>query len=371
MFQKARETSYLESTSILVTVTRWYKPLLIITFLAALCSYIFSGETFIKPKFKSTVILFPAATNSISKSLMDENSSDKQDIMAFGEEEKAEQVLQILNSDEIRDIVVNKYKLMEHYGIESSQRYPMTALIAEFNDNISFQRTEFMSVRIDVMDKDPQMAADIANDISSLLDSIESKIQRQRGMQALQIMEQSYAEKAAIVQLKEDSLKGIRAHGVIDFRNQALTWNDEYAKSYATYSNEVAALEVLEKYRPANDTLIVNTKARIKGAAARMKNLQPKLDMLANYGGASISLSEQLSLDRESMSRQKAQLEKFRVDAMQNLTHKFIVNKAIKAERKSYPVRWLIVLISSLCALFLGIIVMLVIERTRNLNPNT
>jgi len=261
MFQKARESSYMESTSLLVLVARWHKPLLIITILAALGSYIFSGESFIKPKFKSSVILFPAATNSISKALMDENPSDKQDILAFGEEEKAEQILQILNSDEIREIIISKYHLMEHYGINPGQKYPMTALSGEFNDNISFQRTEFMSVKIDVMDTDPQMAADIANDISSLLDSIESKIQHQRAMQALEILEQSYNEKLALVKIKEDSLKGIRQHGVIDYHNQTLTWNEEFAKSYATYSNEVASLEVLEKYKTPNDTVIINTKA--------------------------------------------------------------------------------------------------------------
>ncbi len=370
MFQKARESSYLESTSLLVLAVRWRKPLLVITILAALGAVIFSGTYFIKPKFKSTVILFPAATNSISKALMGENSSDKQDILAFGEEEQAEQLLQILNSDEIRDAVARKYNLMQHYGIDSTQNYPITAFAGEFNDNISFQRTEFMSVRIDVLDADPQMAANIANDIASLLDSIESKIQQQRALQALVILEQSYNEKLATMKQKEDSLKYIRQHGVMDYANQANVWNVEYARSYATFSNEKGSLEILEKYRPANDSSIVNTKARIKGAEASIRDLQLKLNQLADFGGASISLSEELSLDRESLSKLKAQHERIKVDAMQNISHKFVVNKATKAEKKSYPVRWLIVLVSSLCAFFLGIIVLLIINRTKELNFN-
>ncbi len=370
MFQKARESAFMESTSLLVLVARWRKPLIIITILASLGSYIFSGEYFIKPKFKSSVVMFPASTNSISKSLMGENASDKQDILAFGEEEQAEQLLQILNSDEIREIVISKYNLMEHYGIDSKQNYPMTALAGEFNDNISFQRTEFMSVRIDVLDTDPKMAANIANDIASLLDSIESKIQHQRAMQALKIMEESYEDKMSVVKKKEDSLKYIRQLGVIDYRNQTLTWNEEYAKAYAAFSNETASLEVLEKYRSANDSTIINTKARIKGAEARVKNLQTKLNMLAEYGGASISLSEQLILDRESLSKLKDQYERLKVDAMQNLSPKFVVNKATQAEKKSYPVRWLIVLTSSLCAFFLALVVLLVINRAKEFNLN-
>lgn len=371
MFQKARESSYLESTSLLVLAVRWRKPLLIVTIVTAIGAIVFSGEYFIKPKFKSTVILFPAATSSISKALMGENSSDKQDILAFGEEEQAEQLLQVLNSDEIRDVVIRKYNLMQHYGIDSTQRYPITALTTEFNENISFQRTEFMSVRIDVMDTDPQMAANIANDIASLLDSIESKIQQQRALQALVIIEQAYNDKLAAMKLKEDSLKYIRQHGVMDYANQANVWNEEYAKSYSALSSEKASLGVLEKYRDAKDSSVVNTMARIKGAEASMKDLQLKLDQLADLGGASISLSEELSLDRESVSKLKAQHEKLKVDAMQSISHKFVVNKAMKAEKKSYPVRWLIILISTLCAFFLGIIILLVINRTKELNFNT
>lgn len=370
MFQKARESSYMESTSLLILIARWRKPLLIITLLAALGSLVFSGEHFIKPKFKSSVILFPASTNSLSKALMNENSSDKQDILAFGEEEQAEQMLQILNSDEIREIVIAKYNLMQHYGIDSTQKYPMTNLIGEYNSNISFQRTELMSVKIDVFDTDPQMAANIANDISFLLDSIESKIQQQRALQALAIMEQSYKEKMASVQLKEDSIKYIRQHGVIDYHNQSLTWNEEFAKAYSSYSNEVASLEVLQKYRPENDSSIVNTKARIKGAEARVKNLQTKLDILADYGGASISLSEQLSIDREVLSRLKERYEKLKVDATQTISHKFVVNKAAKAEKKSYPVRWLIVLVSTFCAFFFGFVLLLIIDRIKTVNLN-
>gem|GEM_PF-5481059 len=45
----------------------------------------------------------------------------------------------------------------------------------EFSDKISFERTQFMSVRISVLDQDPQMAADIANAIVDLLDRVKSR----------------------------------------------------------------------------------------------------------------------------------------------------------------------------------------------------
>ncbi|MBK7851381.1 MAG: hypothetical protein IPJ66_09685 [Bacteroidetes bacterium] len=365
MFQKARETAYLESTSFLVLLIRWRKPLIIVTVVTAIAAYIFSGPAFITPKFRSSVVFFPSATNSVSKAIMEETNSEKQDILAFGEEEQAEQMLQILNSDEIRETVINKYKLFDHYKINPNQEYPMTALMEEYKDNINFSRTEFMSVRIDVLDRDPEMAANIANDIAALLDSMKTKIQRSRAIAALSIVEEAYQDKMAAMKSKEDSLMKLRELGVMDFKNQSIIWNEEYAKSNSIYSNETAMLSVLEKYKPANDTSIINTRGRIKGAETRIKYLQSKLDLLAQYGGASVSLNEELTLERTELGKLKEQYDKLRVDASQNLTHKFVVNKAIKAEKKCYPVRWLVLLVSVACAFLLSLVIILAFERLK------
>ena len=135
MFQKARDTAYLESTSLLILIIRWKKPLIITVMIAALASALFSGPWFITPKFKSSVVFFPSSTNSISKALLEETGSEKQDILAYGEEEQAEQMLQILNSDEIRETIIQKYNLIEHYKINKDDSYPMSKLYEEFFPN--------------------------------------------------------------------------------------------------------------------------------------------------------------------------------------------------------------------------------------------
>jgi hypothetical protein len=368
MFQKARETAYLESTSIFVTLVKWRKPLIITVLAAALASMVFSGSYFIQPKYRSTVIFFPTASTSISRAILDNNVSDKQDLLAFGEEEQAEQMLQILNSDDIRNIIVEKYALMEHYGIDPKSQYPLTQLISEFESNINFRQTEYLSIRIDVLDSDPKMAASIANDIAALVDSMKTKIQRERASEALKIVEGEYKFKLAQINRMEDSLTGLREQGIMDYSNQSIIWTEEYAKSFSMFNNETAMLKVLEKYHDEGDSTIVNTRARIQGAAARMKMLQPKLDALAKFGGANMSLSGQLHMEHEILNKLKLQYDKLRVDVQQNLTHKFIVNKAVEAEKKSYPIRWLIVAVSVFCAFIIALITILIIERSKEIS---
>lgn len=371
MFQQARETQVMESTSLLVSAFRWRKPLVIVTCLAALGAFIFTGPAFIAPKFRSTVIFFPTSTNSISKALLEDNPSERQDILAFGAEAEAEQMIQILNSDAIRESVIRQFDLMNHYRISPTSNQPYTALTEKYKDNISFARTEFMSVRIDVLDENPQTAADIANSIASLMDSTKRAIQGQRAQEAQAIIQQTYDEKLEAIRIKEDSLAEIRRLGVVDYTNQSKIWSEEYARSLAAYNNEKASLDMLLTYQgqDSRDTAVIHTRARIEGARARMKVFQVKLDLLAELGGASLSLSEQLELDRTEAARLNDQLKKLTVDARQQLSTKFIVNKANPSESKATPVRWLLVMLTTAGAFLFTFALLLFSQRLRTDYP--
>ena len=343
-------------------LVKWRRILIIVGLFAIVASWIFSGPTFIKPKFKSTVILFPTTTNSISKALLSANPGEKSDILEFGVEEQAEQMLQILNSDDIRNNVIKKFDLMKHYRIDLGDKYPFTAMYREYQSNITFERTEFMSVKIEVMDEDAQMAADIANNIASELDSIKTKIQRERAMEGLRIVERTYKEKEHAVTIMEDSLKSLAGRGIFDYKTQAAILNEEYTKASSVFFNEKASLPVLLQYKPENDTGVVSTKARIAGAEAKMKELSTRLDNLAKYGGDNIALFENLTLEREVLSKLRVQYLNAKVDAENNIPGKFVVNSGDKAEKKSYPVRWLIVVLSTLSSLFFAFVAIIGFE---------
>jgi len=109
------------SSNILVFIYRKRWPLIIICGLALIVSSIVS--LLLPDKYKSTVILFPASSSSISQSLVTE-SQQKKDILKFGEEEEVEQLMQMLQSTDIRNRIIEKYDLFEHYDIEKDSKYP-------------------------------------------------------------------------------------------------------------------------------------------------------------------------------------------------------------------------------------------------------
>ena len=106
--------------------------------------------------------------------------------MSFGEDEEAERMLQILHSNQIKEHIVNKFDLMKHYEIDIHKPFPYTRLENKYKSNIKFRRTEFMSIEINVLDTDPQMAADIANEIAAFIDSTIHNMQKERALEAFQ-----------------------------------------------------------------------------------------------------------------------------------------------------------------------------------------
>jgi len=330
------------SGMVMKVILNYRKHLVVIGIIAIIAAIIFSSPFFIKPLYKSTVILYPTASNSISKVLLSDNPGNTKDILEFGEDEQTEQMLQVLHSNKIRDKIISKYNLLDHYEIKENSKYRMTNLYKRYESNFQFRRTEYMAVKITVLDEDPQLAADMANDIGELVDSTINGMQKVIAKKAFKIVEIEYLELKKEVRQKEDSLTVLRKLGVHDYESQSEMFNRQLAIEMS------------------------------KGNQAGVKRLEQKLDILAKYGGPYVSLRDALEHDKKLLSELKAKYEEARVDATENLPHKFVVSSAYKAERKSYPIRWLIVLITTFSVLFLTLVIFGLIEIFgENLQPDT
>lgn len=352
-----------DSLSVVEFLYKWRKPLIIVTILAGIVSIIFTGPTFIKPRFKSSVVFYPATTNSISKALLNENAYDRSDPLAFGEEEEAEQLIQILYSDDIQSFIIEKYDLMNHYDIKPNAKFKNTQLAKKFSDNIRFRRTEYSSVEIEVLDTDPVIAAGIANDIAALLDETKNKIQREQANKALGIVESQYIAKRAFVNKLNDSLNFFRALGIFDYEVQIDHITDVYVQATSGAAESRAKLQVLRDKKVAeSDTGIVNNEARLAGYEASSKRLQLQLDLLGKFGGAYSSVKEQLEQENEELVKLRQRYDRAKVDVDEVLPVKFVVNSAKVAEKKTYPLRSIIVLLSTFGALLMSLLVLIAVE---------
>ena len=327
-----------DSTNLLVFLLKCKNQRMVVSILAAVVSSIVS--LIIPEKFESTYVFFPAFSSSISKGIMTEDAGAKNDIVQFGEEEQAEQMLQILNSESIRDRIVAKYNLFEHYEIGADDKYPQTKLIETWEDNVSYKRTEFQSIEIRVLDKDPKMSAAIANDIAALLDSAKNNMIHNRAKQAFDVVSKEYQNMESRMNLIDDSLRWLGEKGITNVEYQSQSLTQEYYKAISQGKKD----------------------------AARM--LKSELDTLGKYGPFYDRLSDQREFELERLLLLRAKYEELQVDATQNVTHKFTVNQAWPAEKKAYPIRWLIVVVSVISTFVLAVLVIIGIENYQRLQTN-
>lgn len=332
MKKKSKSKDFFESFDLVLYLYKKRYPLLILTFLAAVVSAV--ASLMITPRFKSSVVFFPASGASVSRSLLSDIPTAR-DPLSFGGEEDVEQMLQVLNSDGIKAKIIEKYDLFNHYDIESNSKYPLTTLNEEFRKNVSFRKTPYMAVVIEVLDKDPEIASSIANEIASLLDSTMHRLQKERAQKALVIVENEYLKLLDEIKNIEDSLDMIRRKGVIEYTSQADAYHQAYAS--ALLKNDVVAARLLED----------------------------KIKVISRYGGAYVTLSRMLKNQLKSLSELKIKYQEAQVNYHSEMPIKFILDQAYPAEKKSYPIRWLIVVVSTISVFLLTFFLFLIADTVR------
>ena len=317
-------------------LVEYRKPILIILAVAALCAILFSAPLFITPLYKSTTIIYPTSSNSISKVLISTTYQSEKDIMNFGEDEQTEQMLQVLNSNRVRDKVISRFNLMEHYNIKPDSKYPYTKLNKLYDARIKFRRTEYNAVKITVLDSDAALSARIANEIAEIFDSTMNQMQKEVAVKAFRLVEEEYTTLWNEMHQLEDSLNTLRKLGVFDYESQVEMLSQQMAVELG------------------------------KGNTQGINNIQKQLDILAEYGGASYAINERLDNDRLQLSLVKSKYEEAKMDATQDIPHKFVVTSAFQAERKSYPIRWIIVVVTVLSTFLLLIFCIVFYDRSKD-----
>lgn len=312
---------------------RWL--LLSICIITAIVSSVVS--LLITPKYRSTKILFPASSASISQSLVAE-SHGKKDIFKFGDEEDVEQLMQVLQSSEIRNKIIEKYDLFNHYEISPNTRYPMTSLHRAYDKSVKINRTEFMSIKIEVLDKCPETAANIANDISEYADSTIRRMRKNRIERAYEIVKREFNAQQNRIKEIEDSLRVLSSLGIIDVRSQSEVYSDQYAAALAS--------------------------GNIRGA----QEIEKRLKVLEQYGSAFLILKEKMFEEVKKLAQIETKYVEAKIDLEEDLPNLYVVSYAEVPEKKAYPIRWLIVVVSVMSTLLFAMIVLLFLERIKSLN---
>ncbi len=307
--------------------------LIILTLLAAVTSGLLSY--LITPMYKSDVVLFAEPDASISKYLFSYSYLGGRGMLSFGRETETEHLMQVLNSTRIRDKIIDKFDLMNHYEIDSTHKYKRTLLYEAYAGHISFRRTKYLSVVITVLDKDPQFASDIANDIAALVDTVYSDMLIERAMIGLQMVEEQIDDLRAKIKECEDSLTVLNKIGINHYEAQAERLIETYGFALKDGNMEGA------------------------------KRIEKQLEKLGNYGSAYVSIRDKNNYYKSLLHALNSKYIEAKAESEQIMPHKYVVDYAYPAERKSSPKRIVIVMVSALATFLFAYFMLLIVDIIR------
>lgn len=328
------EENFIDFTfsDILRFLIRWRKHLIIIGIVAAVISA--AGSYLITPRYEAEVVFYPTTVNSIGNAMFTDLNKREADVLAFGEEEEAENALQILKSDKLSSRIIKNFDLMKHYDIDPNGKFPRTKLQEKMKKNIQFNRTRYLSVSIQVLDEDPAMAATLANGIAASYDSVKTEIQQDVAREAFLIIEEEFKNKEKEVWDLKVGLQKLGEKGILDIEKQAQSISESLYAARARGNNSV-----------------------------QIRELIAEKDTLAKYGSEYTNLYETLILELEELSELRKRYKKAKVDVEKTIPHKFIVSNASVPEKKALPNRKLIVLLGTAATFIMACVVLLFIEQ--------
>jgi len=305
---------YFNSKNLVTLIVKWKYQLSVIGVAAILLSAFFSGPIFITPLFKSYAVMYPS------------------NVSPYSTENETEQMIQILQSKDIRDSVIKKFDLAKHYGIDPKYEYFTSTMLWEWSQKVKINKTPYEAVTIEVYDKDPNTASAI---VDAMLEFYNLKVRS--------LHKEKFGEVIinfrAIWEMKRRDLDSLKQraeelgtqYGLLDFPNQTK--------------------EVMRAYLGGGSY-------NKKEAERLKKNLEEK-------GGEMMLLGALMKSESESYSTYKLDFDRAVQNYNRNYTYVNLLNKPFPADKKAYPIRWIIIIVSTIAALLIAILVIGIIDHRK------
>ena len=218
----------------------------------------------LKPYYQSFALVYPTNLTMHERAAMFSNSSSSgEDGGYYGTKHDANRILTVANSQWLIQRMIADFDLSAHYGFDKNTEYLSSKTTEQFMDQYQVYKTEEDAIRINYIDTDPVLAAQLVNEMVEIIDAtITAPIQRNKESMYVEMKKQldssevALNELAAQIQLNSDSAQNqllTRQYEQQLFRVKEIQQLvDQHAVASSTYT---PGLEVIESAYPAERKL--------------------------------------------------------------------------------------------------------------------
>lgn len=261
---------------------------------------VFVGVSFLPKSYKSTAVFVP--TRSSGSSLMSlVGSASVGDIIGENPFSKR-QYLEILNSRWLIEEVISEFDLITYYKQDKNKINPLDRTIKMFRKDVKIDMseegglgiTDVLSISVNVVNKNPQTAADIANFIVKKMEDRSREIYAQSFSGGIKFLEKQIEENAKKSFAASEALENFqKANNIYSIQTQISLSLSTYAMNLAEISSMEKQIEML-KLTQSSSSDITTLQNRIQ----YIKNQNKKIET-GGLGGIFPGLNNAVSLTDE------------------------------------------------------------------------
>jgi uncharacterized protein involved in exopolysaccharide biosynthesis len=259
----------------------------------------------------------------------------------------------ILNSRSAMEAVVRKFNLREVYDVRDTS---MQEAINALEDNVSFTLERDDDIAIEVLDKDKQRAADMANYFVDQLNNISNRLATQEASNNRDFIEHRLNEVQADLRMAEDSLRAYQqVSGLI-------ITPDENASSSA-----IGALYGMKAKKEIEFAILQRTMGednpQLHQTEIELDELNKKVSGIPEVGIQSLRFYRRVVIQQKIMEYLVPLFEQARIEQQKDIPVILVLDRAIPPEKKDRPKRSVIVLVVFAASLAFSILIVLMRER--------
>ena len=309
-----KQEDYMSGNKNLLTFSIQNVKLLIgIALVAGVLAAVFSSAAFITPKYESTAVIYPS------------------NVWEYSDETALEQLQQYLESNIIRDSIVNKFNLYQEYDIDTADINAKTWVKLGYGEHISVSETQFESIRITALSVDPVKAKNIVTEIIHQLNLLVTRINREKVGEVVVYRKKLADEKKAQI-------------------DSTLSIINKMSSEYNLMEYGAQSERVTEGY--------LNSLKSGKGGT--FKEIEKLFNDVSAHGPEFRALLKLLEYNTFEYNERLVQYEISKSDYNKKVTYSNLLVEPEVNNKKAYPVRWLIVALSMIGSLVFGATVLIV-----------
>lgn len=312
------ESKNFDFSAILRIVRNNLKVFITVAILSAVLAIIFSGSFFLKPLFKSVAVVYPI------------------NISPYGDESQTEQMLQIFEAGSIRDSIIDKFDLYKRYNIKEDVASSKYYMHLKYNDRVVTSKTSYESIVLEVLDVSPDTAKMMADEILRQLNLKIRSFYNQRGLD--------------------------RSETYMNQMKYQLSYIDSVQQKIKTLSSEKRVMEYESQTRELMKGYIDALKDGPN--SDRAKELNSWLNDLQESGSKLQSLQDISEIAAKQFGLISFKFLDWRAIGVEKVNYTDVVVSPEVPDRKSWPVRWLIILLSMTGTFVLTLVILAIAKRS-------